>query len=75
MRFDSWFLQAYNLTMGLSVWHLLVVLLIVMVFFGPSRLENMGSSLGKAIRGFKKGLEGDEEEKKKKDQEKDGDKT
>jgi len=43
--------------MGLSVWHLLIVLLIVLMVFGPSRLEGIGSSLGKAIRGFKKGLD------------------
>lgn len=41
----------------MSFSHLVVVLLIVLLIFGPSRLEGIGSSLGKGIRGFKKGLE------------------
>ena len=41
---------------GLSFWHVLLVLAVVLIFFGPSRLPGLGSSLGKAIRGFKKGL-------------------
>ena len=39
-----------------SIWHLLIVLLIVLIFFGPNRLPNLGNSLGKAIRGFKDGI-------------------
>ncbi|MEK2688467.1 twin-arginine translocase TatA/TatE family subunit [Bdellovibrio sp. GT3] len=39
-----------------SVTHLLLLALIFLVFFGPSRLPQLGSSLGKAIRGFKQGL-------------------
>jgi len=50
---------------GLSIGHLLVLLVIVLVLMGPQRLEGVGSSLGKAIRGFKKGLDGDEENEKK----------
>ena len=46
--------------MGLSFWHLLIIALIVLVLFGPSRLPTLGKSLGEAIRGFKKGLEGNE---------------
>lgn len=45
---------------GFSILHLILVLVIVLVFFGPSRLPSLGKSLGEAIRGFKKGLEGDE---------------
>jgi sec-independent protein translocase protein TatA len=37
--------------------HLLVVLLIVLVVFGPGRLPELGDSLGKSIRAFKKGLD------------------
>jgi sec-independent protein translocase protein TatA len=37
--------------------HLIVVLVIVLLVFGPGRLPELGESLGKAIRGFKKGLE------------------
>jgi sec-independent protein translocase protein TatA len=43
--------------MGLSVWHLIILLVIALLIFGPQRIEGIGSSLGKAIRGFKKGLE------------------
>jgi len=44
----------------LSLTHLLLLLIIVLVFFGPSRLPGLGKSLGEAIRGFKKGLDGTE---------------
>jgi sec-independent protein translocase protein TatA len=44
-----------------SIWHLLIVLVIVLIFFGPNRLPNLGNSLGKAIRGFKDGIKGVEE--------------
>jgi len=37
--------------------HLFVVLAIVLVVFGPGRLPELGESLGKSIREFKKGLE------------------
>jgi sec-independent protein translocase protein TatA len=37
--------------------HLIVVLVIVLVVFGPGRLPELGESLGRAIRGFKKSLE------------------
>lgn len=39
-----------------SLTHLLLVAVIFLVFFGPSRLPQLGQSLGKAIRGFKEGL-------------------
>ena len=39
-----------------SLTHLLLVGLIALIFFGPSRLPALGQSLGKAIRGFKQGL-------------------
>lgn len=39
--------------MGLSIWHLLVVLAIVLVLFGAKRLRNLGGDLGTAIKGFK----------------------
>jgi sec-independent protein translocase protein TatA len=37
--------------------HLIVILIIVLVIFGPGKLGDIGSSLGKAIRGFKKSME------------------
>lgn len=43
---------------GLSVGHLLIVLIVVLLF-GARRLPELGSSLGKGMRAFKKGLEGD----------------
>jgi sec-independent protein translocase protein TatA len=46
--------------MGLSIWHLLIVVVIVLLLFGPNRLPQLGKSLGEAIRGFKKGIGGDE---------------
>jgi sec-independent protein translocase protein TatA len=39
-----------------SIWHLLIVMVIVLIFFGPNRLPALGNSLGKAIRGFKDGI-------------------
>ena len=41
----------------MSISHLILLFLILLLIFGPSRLEGLGSSLGKAIHGFKKGLE------------------
>jgi sec-independent protein translocase protein TatA len=46
--------------MGIGPWHLLVLLAIILIFFGPSRLPTLGKSVGEAIRGFKKGINGDE---------------
>jgi sec-independent protein translocase protein TatA len=39
-----------------SLTHILLVAVIFLIFFGPSRLPQLGQSLGKAIRGFKDGL-------------------
>jgi len=39
-----------------SLTHILLLAVIVLIFFGPSRLPALGQSLGKAIRGFKQGL-------------------
>lgn len=39
-----------------SLTHILILGIIALVFFGPSRLPQLGQSLGKAIRGFKQGL-------------------
>jgi len=47
-----------------SIWHWLVVLVIVLLVFGTKKLRNIGSDLGGAVRGFKDGMKGDEEEKK-----------
>ncbi len=39
-----------------SVWHWLVVLVIVLVVFGTKKLRNIGEDLGGAVRGFKAGV-------------------
>lgn len=54
---------------GLGIWELLIVLLILLLFFGAKRLPEIGSSLGKGIREFKESIDeieddtGREEEK------------
>jgi len=47
-----------------SIWHWLVLLVIVLVVFGTGKLSKMGPDLGNAVRGFKKALHGDDDEKK-----------
>ena len=44
---------------GLSLWHWLIVLVIVVLVFGTKRLKNVGQDLGDAIKGFKKGMHDD----------------
>lgn len=39
-----------------SIWHWLIVLLIVVMVFGTKKLRNMGSDLGGAVKGFKDGV-------------------
>ena len=39
-----------------SIWHWLVVLLIVVMVFGTKKLRNMGGDLGGAVKGFKDGM-------------------
>ena len=46
---------------GFSLWPWLIVLLVVVLIFGTKRLGNVGKDLGDAVRGFKKGLQGDED--------------
>ncbi len=48
---------------GISVTQLLILLLIVMLVFGTKRLRNIGSDLGSAVKGFRKGIEDEPEEK------------
>ncbi|MFC5472927.1 Sec-independent protein translocase subunit TatA [Paraherbaspirillum soli] len=44
-----------------SIWHWLIVLVIVMLVFGTKKIGNIGSDLGKAVKGFKDGVKGEEE--------------
>ena len=46
--------------MSPSLWQILIVLVIVLIFFGPKRIPGIGKSIGEAIRGFKKGISEDE---------------
>lgn len=39
-----------------SIWHWLIVLLIVVLVFGTKKLKNMGQDLGGAVKGFKDGM-------------------
>ena len=39
-----------------SIWHWVIVLVIVLLIFGTKKLRNMGADLGGAVRGFKDGM-------------------
>jgi sec-independent protein translocase protein TatA len=41
---------------SISIWHWLIVLLIVVLVFGTKKLKNIGSDLGSAVKGFKDGV-------------------
>jgi sec-independent protein translocase protein TatA len=46
---------------GFSIWHWLIVLVIVALVFGTKKLRNIGEDMGSAIKSFRKGMqEGDE---------------
>jgi sec-independent protein translocase protein TatA len=45
-----------------SIWHWLIVLVVVILVFGTAKLKNAGSDLGKAVKGFKDGVRGSEED-------------
>jgi sec-independent protein translocase protein TatA len=47
---------------GLSITHLLVVLIIALLLFGAGRVSEIGKGLGEGIRNFKKGLRDDEDD-------------
>ena len=46
---------------SLSIWHWLIVLVVVMLVFGTKKIGNMGSDIGKAVKGFKDGVKGDDD--------------
>lgn len=41
---------------AMSIWHWLIVLVIIMLVFGTKKIRNIGSDLGGAVRGFKDGV-------------------
>ena len=45
---------------GLSIWHWLIVLVIVMLIFGTKKLRNVGSDLGSAVKNFKEAVKTEE---------------
>ena len=59
---------------GLGMPELLVILVIIIIIFGANRLPQLGEGLGKAIRGFKKGI-ADSNEANNKDSSKPGNKS
>lgn len=44
-----------------SIWHWLIVLLVVVLIFGTKKLRNIGEDLGGAVKGFKEGMKGPDE--------------
>ncbi|SDU28104.1 twin-arginine translocase TatA/TatE family subunit [Halopseudomonas salegens] len=50
---------------GISIWQLAIVLVIVILLFGTKRLKGVGSDLGEAIKGFRKSVNTEEDDKRK----------
>ncbi len=46
---------------SMSIWHWLIVLLVIVLIFGTKKLGNVGKDLGNAVKGFKEGMKGEEE--------------
>ena len=46
--------------MGLSIWHILVVLVVVVILFGAGKLPRVLGDLGKGIKNFKEGIKDDD---------------
>jgi len=46
---------------SMSIWHWLIVLVVVLLIFGTKKLRNIGQDLGGAVKGFKEGVKGAEE--------------
>lgn len=46
---------------SMSIWHWLIVLVVVMLVFGTKKLRNIGGDLGGAVKGFKEGMRSDDE--------------
>jgi sec-independent protein translocase protein TatA len=48
--FEDWIMGSF------SIWHWLIVLVVVLLVFGTKKLRNIGSDLGGAVKGFKDGM-------------------
>ncbi len=46
---------------AMSIWHWLIVLVIILMIFGTKKLRNMGTDLGGAVKGFKEGMKTEDE--------------
>jgi len=46
---------------SMSIWHWLIVLVVVLLIFGTKKLRNIGQDLGGAVKGFKDGVKSGEE--------------
>ena len=47
---------------GIGIWELLILLLVLLLVFGPKRLPEMGRQLGKGMREFKESVSGDKDD-------------
>ncbi len=56
---------------GLGFQELLIILISALIIFGPGKLPQIGSGLGKAIRDFKKGVSSDDSDEDRKEEESD----
>ncbi|HLS83194.1 MAG TPA: Sec-independent protein translocase subunit TatA [Arenimonas sp.] len=45
---------------GFSIWHWIIVLVVVVLIFGTKKIRGLGKDLGEGIRGFKEGLKGED---------------
>lgn len=46
---------------SMSIWHWLMVLVVIVLVFGTKKISNIGPDLGKAVKGFKDAMKGEEE--------------
>ena len=46
---------------SLSIWHWLIVLVVVVLIFGTKKLRNLGGDLGSAVKGFKDGMKAEDD--------------
>ena len=46
---------------SMSIWHWVIVLVVVMLIFGTKKIGSIGGDLGKAVKGFKDGVKGEED--------------
>ena len=58
--------------MGISIWHILIVVLVIMLVFGTKRLPGTMEDLAKGLKAFKRGLKDEDETPKKIDTDKSG---